>query len=94
MEGLRPDIALVGANNERLEIYDYTRRLMRALGNPLVVMPTHWDGYGYAPLREQSLAAAHEFADEVTAASPKPESLFHSISSRSGCHDAESGELN
>jgi L-ascorbate metabolism protein UlaG (beta-lactamase superfamily) len=71
MEGLRPDIALVGANNERLEIYDYTRRLMGALGNPLVVMPTHWDGYGYAPLRDQSLAAAHEFADEVTAASPK-----------------------
>jgi L-ascorbate metabolism protein UlaG (beta-lactamase superfamily) len=71
MEGLRPDIALVGANNERLEIYDYTRRLMRALGDPLVVMPTHWDGYGYAPLRDQSLAAAHQFADEVTAASPK-----------------------
>jgi L-ascorbate metabolism protein UlaG (beta-lactamase superfamily) len=71
MEGLRPDIALVGANKERLEIYDYTRRLMGALGNPLVVMPTHWDGYGYAPLRDQSLAAAHEFADEVTAASPK-----------------------
>ena len=71
MEGLRPDIALVGANHERLEIHDYTRRLMSALGNPLVVMPTHWDGYGYAPLRDQSLAAAHEFADEVTAASPK-----------------------
>jgi L-ascorbate metabolism protein UlaG (beta-lactamase superfamily) len=71
MEGLRPDIALVGANNERLEIYDYTRRLMGALGNPLVVMPTHWDGYGYAPLRVQSLAAANEFAEEVTAASPK-----------------------
>jgi L-ascorbate metabolism protein UlaG (beta-lactamase superfamily) len=71
MEGLRPDIALVGANNERLEIYDYTRRLMGALGNPPLVMPTHWDGYGYAPLRDQSLAAAHQFADEVTAASPK-----------------------
>ena len=71
MDGLRPDIALVGANNERLEIYDYTRRLMRALGNPQVVMPTHWDGYGYAPLRDQSMAAAHQFADEVTAASPK-----------------------
>jgi L-ascorbate metabolism protein UlaG (beta-lactamase superfamily) len=71
MEGLRPDIALVGANNERLEIYNYTRRLMRALGDPPVIMPTHWDGYGYPPLRERSLAAAHEFADEVTAASPK-----------------------
>jgi hypothetical protein len=44
---------------------------MRALGNPLVVKPTHWDGYGYGPLREKSLAAAHEFAGEVTAASPK-----------------------
>jgi hypothetical protein len=71
MEGLRPDIALVGANNERLEIYDYTGRLLRALGYPLLVMPTHWDGYGYPPLREQALAAAHQFADEVRAASPK-----------------------
>ncbi|HUD64939.1 MAG TPA: hypothetical protein VMQ17_10190 [Candidatus Sulfotelmatobacter sp.] len=34
-------------------------------------MPTHWDGYGYPSLRDQSLAVAHEFADEVTAASPK-----------------------
>jgi L-ascorbate metabolism protein UlaG (beta-lactamase superfamily) len=32
MEGLRPDIALVGANPQRREIYDYTGRLMRALG--------------------------------------------------------------
>jgi L-ascorbate metabolism protein UlaG (beta-lactamase superfamily) len=71
MEGLRPDIALVGANNERLEIYDYTGRLLRALGYPLLVMPTHWDGYGYPPLREQALAAAHQFAEEVRAASPK-----------------------
>jgi L-ascorbate metabolism protein UlaG (beta-lactamase superfamily) len=71
MEGLQPDIALVGANNERLEIYDYTHRLMRALGHPPLVIPTHWDGYGYAPLREKSLAAANQFADEVRAASPK-----------------------
>lgn len=71
MEGLRPDIALVGANNERSEIFDYTGRLMRALGYPPLVMPTHWDGYGYAPLREQSLVAAHQFADEIRAASPK-----------------------
>jgi L-ascorbate metabolism protein UlaG (beta-lactamase superfamily) len=38
MEGLRPDIALVGANNERLEIYDYTGRLLRALGYPLMAI--------------------------------------------------------
>ena len=71
MEGLRPDIALVGANNERSEISDYTGRLMRALGYPPLVIPTHWDGDGYALLREQSLVVAHQFADEVTAASPK-----------------------
>jgi hypothetical protein len=61
MEGLRPDIALVGANNERLEIYDYTGRLMRVLRYPPLVIPTHWDGYGYAPLRDPSLSAAHQF---------------------------------
>jgi L-ascorbate metabolism protein UlaG (beta-lactamase superfamily) len=71
MEGLQPDIALVGANDERLEIHDYTGRLMRVLGYPPLVLPTHWDGYGYAPLREQAQAAAHQFADEVRAASPK-----------------------
>jgi hypothetical protein len=34
MEGLRPDIDLVGANSQRREIYDYAGRLMRALGHP------------------------------------------------------------
>jgi L-ascorbate metabolism protein UlaG (beta-lactamase superfamily) len=71
MEGLRPDISIVGANSERMEIYDYTGRLMRALGYPPLVLPTHWDGYGYAPLREKVLAAARQFADEARAASPK-----------------------
>lgn len=71
MDGLQPDIALVGANDERREIYDYTGRLMRALGYPPLVMPTHWDGYGYPPLREKVLAATRQFADKVRAASPK-----------------------
>jgi hypothetical protein len=71
MDGLRPDIALVGANDERREIYDYTGRLMRALGYPPLVMPTHRDGYGYPPLREKALAATRQFVDEVRAASPK-----------------------
>ena len=34
MEGLRPTVALVGANPFRQEIHDYTGRLLRALGNP------------------------------------------------------------
>ena len=40
------------------------------LGYPPLVMPTHWDGYRYAPLRQQALTTAHQFADEVRAASP------------------------
>lgn len=34
VDGLRPDIAIVGANANRREIYDYTGRLMGALGIP------------------------------------------------------------
>ena len=45
VEGLRPDIALVGAAPSHLEIYEYTPRLMRALGFPGVVMPTHADNF-------------------------------------------------
>ena len=46
MQGLRPDIALVGANSQRLEIHDFTGRLLRALGNPALVIPTHAEAYG------------------------------------------------
>ena len=44
IEGFRPDVVLVGAAESRREIYDYTGRLMRVLGSPAVVLPTHWDG--------------------------------------------------
>lgn len=70
MEGLRPDIALVGANVQRREIYDYSGRLMRALGYPPLVMPTHWDASGWAPAQGRAQAEAQQFADEVKAASP------------------------
>lgn len=70
MESLRPDIALVGANSQRREIYDYAGRLMRALGRPPLVMPTHWDAYGWAPAQERARAEAQQFANEVKAASP------------------------
>lgn len=70
MEGLRPDIALVGANNQRLEIHDYTGRLLRALGYPAVVIPTHADGYGDPNPSPAVLADRRLFAEEVAAASP------------------------
>ena len=45
VEGLRPDVALVGAMPERREIYDYTGRLLRLLGYPRIVLPSHWDRF-------------------------------------------------
>jgi hypothetical protein len=45
VEGLRPDAALIGAMPERREIFQYTARLMRALGDPPLVLPTHWDRF-------------------------------------------------
>ena len=73
MSGLRPDIVLVGAGDSRAEIYDYTGRLMRVLGFPAIVLPTHWDNY-FAPFsapQDTSLARLQSFVREVHAGSPK-----------------------
>lgn len=63
MEGLRPDVALVGADAARKEIYDYAGRLMRALGYPPVVFPTHtpgrWDETEQQNIEEFLLAVGH-----------------------------------
>jgi L-ascorbate metabolism protein UlaG (beta-lactamase superfamily) len=45
IEGLRPDVALIDAMPERREIHEYTARLLRALGHPRLVLPTHWDRF-------------------------------------------------
>ncbi|MFN0180204.1 MAG: MBL fold metallo-hydrolase [Gemmatimonadales bacterium] len=70
MDGLRPDIALIGSNSQRLEIHNYTTRLMRALGNPAVVLPSHADGYGDPNPSPAALADRRLFQEEVAAASP------------------------
>jgi len=70
MEGLRPDIALVGANSQRLEIHDFTGRLMRALGSPAIVIPTHADAYGNPNPPAAALADRERFRQEVAEASP------------------------
>ncbi|MEN9508635.1 MAG: hypothetical protein RLZZ621_1198, partial [Gemmatimonadota bacterium] len=70
MEGLRPDIALVGANSQRLEIFDYTGRLLRALGHPALVIPSHADAYGDPKPSAAALADRARFLDEVKRASP------------------------
>ena len=71
MEGLRPTVALVGANPFRQEIHDYTGRLLRALGNPPLVIATHADGYG-APGSEAGVAEnLKAFRAEVHKVAPK-----------------------
>lgn len=67
--GLRPDIAIIGAGSDRKQVYRYTERLMRALGDPAVVFPTHWDDYGTKP-RSEALRQVGTFVSEVRAASP------------------------
>jgi L-ascorbate metabolism protein UlaG (beta-lactamase superfamily) len=73
VEGLRPDIILVGANLSRLQIYKYTERLLKATGYPKIVLPTHWDNYRvpYGTSQDRAIAAnLRPFIAEVAAASP------------------------
>jgi L-ascorbate metabolism protein UlaG (beta-lactamase superfamily) len=71
--GLKPDVALVGAGGSRKEIYDYCGRLMRGLGYPAIVIPTHWDNFlaPYGASQQPALDALQSFVREIEAASPK-----------------------
>jgi L-ascorbate metabolism protein UlaG (beta-lactamase superfamily) len=71
VDGLRPDIAIVGALPNRHEIYDYTGRLMKALGHPATVFPTHWLYCGAPAWQESMTKNVKEFAQEVKSASPQ-----------------------
>lgn len=70
--GLQPDVALIGAAGSRKEIYDYTGRLMRVLGNPALVIPTHWDNFlvPYGASQQSAIDAVQQFVKEVESASP------------------------
>lgn len=73
IQGLTPDVVLVGAAGSRKEIYDYTGRLMRDLNYPALVVPTHWDNFTtpYGASQQPQMEALQSFVEEVTAASPK-----------------------
>jgi hypothetical protein len=82
--GLRPEVAIVGSTARRREVYDYTGRLMRALGGPPLVLPNHWDdetlpftdpnatgGSGANATGGESIRRELQaFSDEVRRASP------------------------
>jgi len=73
MQGLRPDVVLVGAAGSHKELYDYCGRLMRALQFPALVLPTHWDNFTapYEASQQASIDALQSFLEEMKAASPK-----------------------
>lgn len=73
VQGLRPDVALIAAARQRLEIHDYTARLLRALGFPRLVIATHWDeqSLAYGARQDQRLREASVFVKEVRKASPR-----------------------
>jgi len=75
VEGLRPDVALVGAMPERREIHEYTSRLLRAIGYPPLVLPTHWDRFNvnYDVSQDPAIERLQSFIAEMKVASPNTE---------------------
>ena len=73
VQGLRPDVAMIAAARQRLEIHDYTGRLMRALGLPRIVVATHWDEQScpFGAPQDERLREAEVFVKEVKAVSPR-----------------------
>ena len=75
LEGLRPDVAIVVPGGGE-KVHDYSCRLLRALGSPPRVLPTHFDDYfkpPETPLDAESQADLTSFAAEVHACSPRTE---------------------
>jgi L-ascorbate metabolism protein UlaG (beta-lactamase superfamily) len=74
IEGLRPDVAIV-APGARDKIHDYACRLMRALGEPPVVIATHFDAWQTPiatepPLDDDTRADLNAFEAEIHACAP------------------------
>ncbi|MEO8509141.1 MAG: MBL fold metallo-hydrolase [Betaproteobacteria bacterium] len=72
MEGLRPSVALIPAAHWRLQVHDYTGRLLRALGLPPTIIATHWDmqSVPYGGPQDSQLDQAQTFVREVKTVSP------------------------
>ena len=83
LTGLEPDLALLAVPNYT-ETYQYVPRLMHVLGNPRLVLPTHWDNWE-KPLDEPAVdlrdvigAAGNvdNFMAEVQQVSPGTETVL------------------
>lgn len=77
--GLKPDILLPGVNFSRLEIYNYTERLLSLTNFPKTIIPTHWDNfrvpYGFSQ-QEAINNKILPFIEEVELSSPKSEVII------------------
>lgn len=64
---------MIAAARQRLEIHDYTGRLVRALGRPRLVIATHWDEQSlpFGAPQDQRLREAEVFVREVKRVSPR-----------------------
>lgn len=71
--GLDPTVALIPAARARLEIHDYTGRLLRGLGYPPTVIATHWDvqSWPYGTAQDAAYAQAQTFIEEVLQVAPR-----------------------
>jgi L-ascorbate metabolism protein UlaG (beta-lactamase superfamily) len=72
LDGVHPDVAIV-ATGLRHRIHDYTCRLMRVLGAPRVVLPTHFDDFRAPPgtaLDADAHADLDAFARELHTCAP------------------------
>jgi hypothetical protein len=78
LQGLRPDVAMIAAARQRLEIYDYTSRLMRVLGFPPLVLATHWDeqSFAFGASQDERLREAEVFLKEVRKASLRSQAVL------------------
>ena len=67
VQGLQPDVAMIAAARQRLEIHDDTGRLLRALGLPRLVIATHWNEQSlpFGASQDARLREAQIFVREV-----------------------------
>ncbi len=73
LAGLRPDVLLLPAGGAKIR--DYAPRLLRTLGNPRYVVPTHWDDFDY-PLSEPARDGGGLDALRRAVAAASPASRF------------------
>jgi L-ascorbate metabolism protein UlaG (beta-lactamase superfamily) len=73
LEGLRPDVVIIGPYGE--EIHEYAERLMHVLGNPSLVLPTHWDNFFRTFDVPQDTSVADKFLSDVKRVSPSTKTM-------------------